>query len=214
MQDSEKQQPKKRPQSVNGHNPIDGMPDVSRRAHLDSPEQAYQDEETAVGVLPARHLPYALIAGVAAGILAVLLNIAIILLNTPTFQTAAREGVNITQNTAFALVGLQCLSFFTTVLICFAAGFLVGKLTVERRMGFFAGALAGAIAYMASFLTRYIPNYPGNIASSGSNGGAVIGAIAIVLLFLVIQGLIGGGAGFLGARTATRKHPYYVVHEE
>ena|SRR5258708_2041496 len=226
MQDSEKQQPTRQPKHANGHDPFndqtiqqsnknDDRRTTTRHSDPDTQARFETDERTGAGALPGRRLSYALIAGIAAGILSALLNIALVFLNTSIFQTAAREGKNIAYNTALTLVGLQCLNFFTTILICFAAGFLVAKLVVDRRMGFSAGAMAGAIAYIASFLTRYIPNYPGNIAgSNSSNGGAVIGAIVVALLFLIIQGLIGGLAGFLGARTATRKHLYYAVHED
>ena len=164
--------------------------------------------------LPRNGLLYTLITGLLAGILSVLQSIALNLLNSGTFQQANKEiatsgGEH--ANTALALAGLAALTLLISLLICAAAGYIVGRIAVQRRLGFLAGALAGAITYMGAFAVRYIPHYPGNAVPSGSgSGGAIVGAIVLSIVFLLMWAIIGGLLGRLGAWIATRKHPYYV----
>lgn len=158
-------------------------------------------------------LTYALVGGIAAGIISILFNTAIAFLNTPTFQRAATEGNNLQQSTAYALVGLQCLNFFIILLTCFIGGYAIGKMTAQRRLGLYTGAIAGVITYIASFLVRYIPSYPGNLARSTTSTALVAGGIIISLVFLVIWAALGGLLGFWGASTATRKRPAYNAEE-
>ena len=161
---------------------------------------------TSTSSLPERGLWYAVIAGIIAGILVMVFNIAITLSNTVTYQSAAREGSNVSQTIAGVETGLLCLSLTIELLIFGATGYLVGRIALQRRLGFLAGAIGGAIAYLASFLVRYIPNYPGNTATSGATNGATIG---ITLIFVVVSALLGGLISLFGAWLATRKHPYY-----
>lgn len=166
-------------------------------------------------LLPQKGVAYALLIGALAAVISFVLNVVITFISASTFQQAARAGDNIDYNTALAVVGLQCLNFFVSLLICFFAGYIIGKTAVRRRLGFYAGMLTGALLYLGSFLVRYIPNYPGNMPSSGAtNAGMVAGGILISLLFLVIWALIGGLVGAWGARNATRHHPYYYTQEE
>src|SRR5947209_18951957 len=88
---------------------------------------------------PSRGPLYTLIFGAAAGVLSVILNITITLANLPLFQQVVREGDKVSYNTALAVAGLQCLNFFVTLFICLAAGYLVGRFTMQRRLGFYAG---------------------------------------------------------------------------
>lgn len=162
----------------------------------------------AISLLPERGLWYAIIAGVIAGILDVLINIAITLSNSATYQQLIREGKNITLSTATTVFGLLCLSLFIDVIIFAVTGYIVGKISVRRRLGFLAGLLIGAIVYLISFLVRYIPNYPGNTATSGATNAATLGT---ALLFLLISALIGGLVSLLGTWLATRRHPYYTA---
>ena len=98
------------------------------------------------------------------------------------------------------------------MLICVIAGFVTGKLSVLRRMGFFTGFIAGAIIYTLSFLLNYIPGYPTHLTSSGVRGLAGVGSgILVSLIFLLVWGVIGGLASLAGAWLATRRHPYYYV---
>jgi len=158
--------------------------------------------------LPERGLLYASIAGIIAGVLVMVVNIAITLSNTAAYQNAAREGSSISQTTAGVVTGLLCLNLFIELLIFGATGYLVGRFAIQRRLGFFAGAIGGALAYLASFLVRYIPNYPGNTATSGATNGATLG---IALIFVLIAALLGGLISLLGAWLATRRHPYYTA---
>jgi hypothetical protein len=147
-------------------------------------------------VLPKGPL-YALIFGAAAGIVSVILNIGITLANLATFQLVAREGDKVSYNTALAVTGLQCLSFLVTLFICLGAGYLVGRFTVQRRLGFYAGMLAGIIIYLSTFIVNFIPNYPGKFTPD----------IVTAIVFLCIWSFIGGMVSLLGAWLATRRHP-------
>lgn len=163
---------------------------------------------TPTSLLPERGLWYAGIAGVLAGVLVMIVNIAITLSNTTTYQSMARAGNSISQTTAGIVAGLLCLNLFIELLIFGVTGYLVGRTVIRRRPGFFAGAIGGAIAYLASFLVRYIPNYPGNTATSGATNGATIGTM---LLFVLVSALLGGLISLFGAWLATRKNPYYTA---
>ena len=160
-----------------------------------------------------KRLQYALNTGGIAGILTVLLHIVIVLSNASTFREASKEmaGNRLTVNTAFAVVGVQSLNFFVSLLIFFIAGFVVGKIVARRSLGFFAGALSGATLYIATFLVSFIPTYPGNTTLEGIGGAGIVGSgIVISLVFLCIWSIIGGLVSLLGSWLATRKHPYYV----
>ncbi|MGZ6387117.1 MAG: hypothetical protein ACXWOL_17030, partial [Ktedonobacteraceae bacterium] len=145
---------------------------------------------------PPKGLLYALIFGAVAGVLSVILNISITLSNLPTFQLVAREGDRVSYNTALVVTGLQCLNFFVTLFICLVAGYLVGRFTVQRRLGFYAGMLAGIIIYLSSFVVDFIPNYPGKFTPD----------IVTAIVFLCIWSFLGGMMSLLGAWIATRRH--------
>ncbi len=163
---------------------------------------------TATSLLPERGLWYALIAGGIAGILDVLVNVAITLSNSATYQRVVSEGKNITLSTATTVFTLLCLSLIIDIVIFVVTGYVVGRIAVRRRLGFLAGALIGALSYLISFLVRYIPNYPGNTATSGATNASTLG---IALLFLLISAIIGGLISLFGTWLATRKHPYYTA---
>ena len=165
-------------------------------------------EERHSSTVPERGLWYAGIAGIIAGILVMIVNIAITLSNTATYQRAASEGSSVTQATAGIETGLLCLNLFIELLIFGVTGYIVGRGVVQRRLGFLAGVIGGAIAYLASFLVRYIPNYPGNTATSGATNAATIG---VVLIFVLISAILGGLISLFGTWLATRKHPYYTA---
>jgi len=154
----------------------------------------YSAQQSAV---PARAPLYALIFGAVAGVLSVILNISITLSNLPTFQLVAREGDKVSYNTALAVAGLQCLSFLVTLSICLGAGYLVGRFTVQRRLGFYAGMLAGFIIYLSTFIVNLIPNYPGKFTPD----------IVTAIVFLCIWSFIGVMMSLLGAWLSTRRQP-------
>jgi hypothetical protein len=147
--------------------------------------------------VPPKGPLYALIFGAAAGIVSVILNIGITLANLATFQLVAREGDKVSYNTALTVTGLQCLSFLITLSICLGAGYFVGRFTVQRRLGFYAGMLAGIIIYLSTFIVNFIPNYPGKFTPD----------FVTAIVFLCIWSFIGGMVSLLGAWLATRRHP-------
>jgi len=207
MQDSEEQYPPRR----NGSHSSDD--DVE----IDEPRQVRLSRVQSTGgqpiasrprrsLLPERGLWYAVIAGVLAGILDVCINIAITLLNTGTYQRIASEGNTVTLGTASLATSLLCLNLFIELLIFGFTGYIIGRIVVQRSLGFIAGAVIGAIAYLASFLVRYIPNYPGNTVTSSATNAATLG---IAVLFLLISAIIGGLVSLFGTWLATRRHPYY-----
>jgi len=164
--------------------------------------------------LPHNRITKALIIGVVAGLLCAIQSVVITLLNSSTYQTYETSGTQQTvQNAiAFTLFGLACLTFGISMLICFLAGFITGKIAVLRRMGFLTGFVAGAITYTLSFLLNYIPGYPTHLTSAGVHGLVEVGSgILVSLIFLLVWGVIGGLASLVGAWLATRKHPYYYV---
>ena len=163
---------------------------------------------TPTSSLPENGLWYAGIAGIIAGVLVMIVNIAITLSNTAIYQSAAREGSSISQTIAGVETGLLCLSLSIELVIFGVTGYLVGRFAVQRRLGFLAGAIGGAIVYLASFLVRYIPNYPGNTATSSTTNGATIG---FTLIFVLVSALLGGLISLFGTWLATRRHPYYEV---
>ncbi|GAC1389854.1 MAG: hypothetical protein NVS4B11_22070 [Ktedonobacteraceae bacterium] len=215
MQDSEEQYPppRKGNQPSSSDDPVepDEPNQVPARASRMQSGQSFKQPKlsrTPRSLLPERGLWYALIAGGIAGILDVLINVAITISNAATYQRVVSEGKNITLTTASSAFGLLLLSLFIDLLIFGITGYIVGRIAVRRRLGFLAGAMIGAIAYLISFLVRYIPNYPGNTATSGATNAATIGT---ALLFLLISAIISGLISLFGTWLATRKHPYYTT---
>ena len=153
-----------------------------------------------------------------AGILVAIVNIIFTLVNTPLYRQAAsyaKQPTLMPPNVASAIFGLFVLTGIISLVIYFIAGFIIGRVAVARRLGFFGGFVASAIAQIIGYIVGQIPNYPGSINTGFSSnplksGGGLIAA----LIFLVLAGLIGGLLGWLGARLATRRHPYYVRLEE
>ena len=188
----------------------------SRQPFDDETEVELDDKDGIQGFggpqLPRNRVTKALIIGIAAGILCALQSVVITLVNSSTYQTYVTSGTQQTVQNAIALTlfGLACLTFGISMLICFSAGFVTGKVAVLRRMGFLTGFIAGVIIYTLSFLLNYIPGYPTHLASSGVRGlVGVGGGILVSLIFLLMWGVIGGLASLAGAWFATRKHPYY-----
>lgn len=166
--------------------------------------------------LPHNRFTKALILGITAGLLCAIQSVVITLVNSSTYQTYVTSGTQQTVQNAIALTlfGLACLTFGISMLICFVAGFVTGKVAVLRRMGFLTGFVAGAITYTLSFLLNYIPGYPTHLASTGVRGLVEVGSgILVSLIFLLVWGVIGGLVSLAGAWLATRKHPYYFVSQ-
>jgi hypothetical protein len=172
----------------------------------------HQREQATTPILPRNRFRNALIIGAIAGFFCVAQSIVITLSNASTyhaFETATDQAVK--SALAFTIFGYAVLTFVINMVILGIAGFIAGKVVVQRRLGFLAGLLAGLIVYASSFITNYIPNYPGvqHSASSTASNGAVVGVV-VSLIFLLVWGVIGGLVSLIGAWLATRKHPYYI----
>ena len=209
MQDADQQYPHQQLGRNRGREPLDDETDVDFNAN--------DDIQGLYGLqLPRNRFTKALIVGVAAGLLCAAQSVIITLVNSSTYQTYVASGTRQTVQNAVALTlfGLACLTFGISMLICFIAGFVTGKVAVLRRMGFLTGFVAGAIIYTLSFLLNYIPGYPTHLASSGVRGIVEVGSgILVSLIFLLVWGIIGGLASLAGAWLATRKHPYYYASQ-
>jgi hypothetical protein len=205
MHDADQQYPNQQLGRNRSRQPLDDETEVE----LDDKDdmQGFGDPQ-----LPRNRVAKALIIGIVAGILCAIQSVVITLVNSSTYQTYVTSGTQQTVQNAIALTlfGLACLTFGISMLICFSAGFVTGKVAVLRRMGFLTGFVAGVIIYTLSFLLNYIPGYPTHLASSGVRGlVGVGGGILVSLIFLLMWGVIGGLASLAGAWFATRKHPYY-----
>lgn len=169
-------------------------------------------------VLPRRRLRTTLAIALAAGIIASLLSIIVTLANGELYRQAAQFASNPSRlpiSVATTIFGLFCLTSVISLALYFVAGFITGKVTVDRRMGFLSGFAAGVIAQVIGFIVQYIPNYPGTV-NSGINGGFIglSGGTIVAVVVLLVVALIAGLIGFLGAWLATRRHPYYVGYGE
>ena len=220
MRDANQQNPLHQPGGNGSQQPLgddaeDEFEDEDVREPVQSERVAlFQHEAPFSAQLPQHGFTKALIIGLVAGIICALQSVVITLLHSSTYQAYIKSGTEQTvQNAiAFTLVGLACLTFGISMLFCFIAGFITGKVTVQRKLGFLTGFVAGAIIYALSFLLNYIPGYPTHLASSGGRGLiGVGGGIIVSLIFLLVWGVIGGLASLAGARLATRRHPYYYL---
>ena len=166
--------------------------------------------------LPEGRLKKALTIGVIAGVLCTLVNVIVVLVNAATYQKYNPNLHDPVNNAlGFSIFGFWVLYSFISLLICFIAGIITGRVAVERRLGFATGFVAGVIYYAAIFLIAYIPSYPDHYVSNGPvSAGAVTGGVIFALVLLIVYGVIGGILGRLGAGLATRKHPHYVEYEE
>ena len=162
--------------------------------------------------LPSRALPAALGIGALGGILIILISVVTTLTNASIFQTAARQGNNISLSTAQFIVGLTCVIYTVALAVAFVDGYFVGKKAVRRLYGFYAGILVGGIAYVGSVLVAYIPNYPGHVNNVTTTAPTSAGLL-ILLVTAVVWMVIGALISLWGTFTATRKHPYYVAKQ-
>jgi hypothetical protein len=208
MRDANQQYPLHQPGGNGRHQPFDN--DAEDEFDDDILQESIQLDQG----LPQNRFSKALIIGLAAGIICAIQSVIIILVNSSTYRVYVTSGTQQTvQNTiAFTLFGLACLTFSISMLICFIAGFITGKVAVLRRMGFLTGFVAGATIYALSFLLNYIPGYPTHVASSGGSGLVGVGSgVVVSLIFLLVWGIIGGLVSLAGAWLATRRHPYYYI---
>jgi hypothetical protein len=220
MRDPDQEYPVHQPRR-NGHrHPFDDQTDedIKDREDFREPVPAGQDplhqrEVSATPQLPRGVLRKTLLIGVVAGVLAALQGIIITFANASLYHTVSTTPQDkLTLSLAEAVFGLFCLTLFISLLIYFVAGFVTGKIAVERRMGFLTGFVAAAVSYILGFLVQQIPGYP-NARATGFSGGFVglSGGLIASLILLAISGGIAGLVSLAGAWLATRRHPYYYV---
>lgn len=196
MQDSESQKPLRQSARQNGAAPHDDEEDLV--------EMAVHDPDSSER--PTGSFPAALLYGVIAGVACAVLNVIITFVTAPISAAVAHEGAAVTSNTLIA-AGLGVLEFLLPLLACYLAGSMVGRTTLQRSAGFYAGAITGLLFYIISFFVRYIPNYPGTLTATHVTSGQVMGGIIITIVFLFIWGFIGGLLGLWGiSGTLRRKH--------
>ncbi|WP_052891053.1 YrzE family protein [Thermogemmatispora carboxidivorans] len=193
---------------------IEPLPDLSEEdeEERERRRRMHQREEPSEPELPRGRLVPTLIVGVVAGLLCAAENIALVLLNASLFTNAEQLASQNAYQLAVSVTTLCGLTIFISLVICAIAGFIVGKLAVQRSLGFLAGLVAGVLCYLgAIFLPRYIPGFPSNAPASGNvTFGGVIGGIVVTIIFMLLLGLLEGLAALFGAWLATRRHPYYV----
>lgn len=216
MRDPNQEYPVRPPQQ-RARNPFDNDAETVPETRL--PRRSMHQRETPVQpVLPPGGARKMLSIALVAGILAALANIVTTLVNAPLYQQAASYAGHPSQmplNVASAIFGLFVLTGVIGLIIYFIAGFIIGRVAVARKFGFFGGFVASAIAQIIGFIVQYIPNYPGKINTGfSSNPLNIGGGLIAALIILVIVALIGGLLGWLGAKLATRRHAYYGGVEE
>lgn len=229
MQESESNYPQHQPRR-NGHRrpPDDDLLPVQKQ----EPDDQFEDEEEPVPrsrprpsrrgvvhqresistpVLPPNRLKNSLLAGAIAGVLCIAQSIIITLANAPTYHAYDVAKDTTTKNAlAFTIFGYGILTFVISMLICLVAGFIVGRMVIERRLAFLAGFVAGVLVYIVSFFVNFIPNYPGSNTTGGGGAGATVGGIILAIIFVLVWGIVGGLVSLLGGWLATRRHSYYV----
>ncbi len=220
MRDPDQEYPVRQPRRNGHHHPFDDQTDeeVEDREDFREPVQVgqgpfHQREVPATAQLPRGVLWKTVLIGAIAGVLAALQGIIITLANASLYHTVSTTPQDkLTLSLAEAVFGLFCLTLFISLLIYFVAGFITGKIAVERRMGFLAGFVAAAASYIIGFLVQQIPGYP-NARATGFSGGLVglSGGLIASLILLAISGGIAGLVSLAGAWLATRRHPYYYV---
>ncbi len=176
-----------------------------------------RDSEQATSpALPRHRFRNAVIIGALASVFCIAQSLAITLANASTYHAFDRAKDQAVKNAlAFTIFWFAVLTFFITLLILLIAGFIAGKIVVQRRLGFLAGFVTGFLVYYgAGSITSLIPNYPGvqHTASATSGNGGTLIILLIALVFFLVWGIIGGLVSLLGAWIATRKHPYYTEY--
>lgn len=214
MRDANSEYPLRPPQK-RAQNPFDNGADTLPASPLRRGPM-HQREKPTSPMLPAGGARKTLSISLVAGILAAITNIVFTLVNAPLYLKAAKpEYTNhpglMPLNVASAVLGLWVLTGVIGLIIYFIAGFITGRVAVARKFGFFGGFVASAIAQITGFIVQYFPNYPGKINSGiSSNPLNIGGGLITALIILVLVALIGGLSGWLGAKLATRRHPFYV----
>src|SRR2546423_11504499 len=141
-----------------------------------------RDSEVSTTDLPRDRVRNAVLIGAIAGISCIAQSLAITLANASTYHAYdIAKDTAVKSALAFTIFGYAALTFFISLLILLIAGFIAGKIVVQRRLGFLAGFITGFIVYGVGFITNYIPNYPGvqHTASTTSESGGLVAASLI-----------------------------------
>lgn len=219
MRDSEQEYPPHQPQRGSRRRPPDEHDYEDDLEDQDAPAKGAATRSRYAAAtrpvrLPRDRIRNMLIIGVIAGFLCVAQSVIITLINAPTYHAYdIAKSQAVLNALSLNIAGLALLTFVITVLICLIAGYIAGKVLVQRRLAFFAGFIAGLIYYGISFLTGYISGYPGNRppgTSAATGMGNVLGSIVFVLILFLVWGIIAGLFSLLGGWIATRRHPYYI----
>jgi magnesium-transporting ATPase (P-type) len=202
-----------RPAQKRAQNPFDNDADTLPES---TPRRGpmHQRQTPTSPTLPAGGVRKMLSISLVASIIVAIVNIVFTLVNAPLYHQAASYSNHPNQmplNVASSIFWIFVLTSIISLIIYFIAGFIIGRVVVARRLGFFGGFLASAIALIIGYIIEQIPNYPGTINTGfSSNPLKAGGGLIAALIFLMLAGLVGGLLGWLGARLATRRHPFYV----
>ncbi len=176
----------------------------------------HQRDAASMPQLPRHHGKKAVIIGLIAGALASAQGLIIILVNSGTYQEAAKQiqgkqASNLSLGLAELIFGLACLSVFISAVIYLISGFITGKVSVHRRWAFIGGFIGGLLSAAIGDIAKQVPGYP-DASTTGFSGGVLGfgGGITALLISALILGVLAGAVSLLGAWLATRRHPYYV----
>ena len=140
MRDPDQEYPVHQPRRDGHRRPFDDQAGEAIKDEEDfrEPVQAgqgplHQREVPATPQLPRGPLRKTLLIGAVAGVLSALQGIIITLANASLYRTVSTTPQDkLTLGLAEAVFGLFCLTLFISLLIYFAAGFVTGKIAVER----------------------------------------------------------------------------------
>ncbi len=173
-----------------------------------SPIEDYLEDEEEI-VLPPNGRLRAVITGVVGGIITVIVHIRIAYAYAPLLNQGTHPGESVSSQATNLASLLGFLSVPIDLLIAFFLGMLVGRIAVKRDLGTRAGRLFGGIVGVGLLATHYIPGYPGVITTTIVINAQFLQGIGVAILLLLLYIRVGGFMSRMGARLATRKHPYY-----
>jgi hypothetical protein len=204
------------------HDPFDaqtepeiGEPEEKARPHRRRGGPVHQREQIDTPQLPEKRTRNSVIIGAIFGILSIIQIIVITNMNGDLF-TSLRQATNAhNQNDinaySFAIFGkVLVVTFLITLLLCFLAGLITGRIAVHRRLGFVAGFVVQVVTGLGNIVLNLVPFYVAYTPGKSGDTGSITAGLILILITLLIQGAIGGAVGLLGAWLATRRHPFYV----
>src|ERR1700694_1442530 len=165
MRDADSEYPRRQPQRREPHPFYDDVDDgMLQEEPRHSRGPLHQRSAPTRPQIPPGHIKKTLIIGLVAGIIAALQVIIFTFANASLYQNAANasNANSLTLGVASTIVGIFCLTSFISLVIYFVAGFIIGRVAIERRMGFLGGFVAGAVAYAIGFFIQYFSGYSGS----------------------------------------------------